>query len=160
DQTITAGTQLVVTNTATDSDIPANVLTFSLDPGAPSGASIDPATGVFSWTPSTNQAPGTNVITVRVADNGSPTLTDSKTFTIFVNNTAELRLTSITMSGNSLVTLNWTSQAAKNYRVEYKDDLNQTNWNGLGDFNATSSTTSATNSVSGTPQRYYRIRQL
>jgi len=159
-QTITAGSQLIVTNLATDADIPANTLTFSLDPGAPAGAGIDPANGLFTWTPSTNQAPSTNAVTVRVADNGSPTLSDTKTFTIVVNTAAPLQFTSITMSVNSVVTLNWTSQSGKTYRVEFKDDLDQTNWNTLGDFNATGNATSATNTVSGTPQRYYRIQQL
>ena len=135
-------------------------MTFSLDPGAPAGAGIDPANGLFTWTPSTNQAPSTNAVTVRVADNGSPTLSDAKTFTIVVNTAAPLQFTSITMSVNSVVTLNWTSQSGKTYRVEYKDDLDQTNWNTLGDFNATGNATSATNTVSGTPQRYYRIQQL
>jgi hypothetical protein len=64
------------------------------------------------------------------------------------------------MSANSVATLGWTSQSGKTYRLEYKDDLNQTSWSTLGDFNATSSITSATNAVSGTPQRYYRVQQL
>ena len=64
------------------------------------------------------------------------------------------------MSSSGVLTLNWISQAGKTYRVESKDDLNQTTWNTLGDFNATNSTASATNSVSGTTQRYYRIQQV
>lgn len=39
---------------ATDPDLPANTLTFSLV-GAPAGASIDPTTGEFSWTPTVDQ---------------------------------------------------------------------------------------------------------
>ena len=99
-------------------------------------------------------------MTVRVTDNGSPSLSDAQTFSIVVNSAVELRFTGIAMSGNNVVTLNWTSQAGKTYRLEYKDDLTQTNWNALGDFNATGSATSATNTVSGTPQRYYRIQQF
>ena len=97
---------------------------------------------------------------MRVADNGSPTLDDAKTFTIIVNSAVELRLTSITFSADEVVTLGWTSQAGRTYRVDYKDDLSRTNWNTIGDFNATDSATSVTNSVLGTPQRYYRIQQL
>ncbi|MEX1287681.1 MAG: putative Ig domain-containing protein, partial [Acidimicrobiia bacterium] len=40
---------------ATDPDLPADDLTFSLV-GAPTGASIDPATGEFSWTPTVGQS--------------------------------------------------------------------------------------------------------
>jgi len=159
-QTVTAESQVTITNTAVDPDIPTNVLSFTLDSGAPGGASINPTSGVFAWTPSAAQAPSTNLITVRVTDDGSPAYSDAKTFTIVVNKVAELRLTDITLSGSSAVTLNWSSQAGKTYRVESKDDLNQTTWNTQGDFNATNSTTSATISISDAPQRYYRIRQV
>jgi uncharacterized repeat protein (TIGR01451 family) len=84
DQTIQAGETMTVRSTATDPDFPANVLSFSLDTVAPAGASIDSNTGVFTWTPGTAQAPSTNRFTVRVTDNGLPPLSDSKTFTVFV----------------------------------------------------------------------------
>src|SRR5262249_61400748 len=45
------------TATATDADLPAQTLTFSLV-GAPSGASIGASSGVFSWTPSEAQGSG------------------------------------------------------------------------------------------------------
>src|SRR5205085_2301312 len=73
------------TNSATDADLPANTLTYSLDAGAPSGASVNPTNGVFVWTPSEAQGPGTYTITNRVTDNGSPSLSDAKTFTVTVN---------------------------------------------------------------------------
>src|SRR5205807_5665924 len=56
-------------STATDHDLPANTLTFSLV-GAPAGASIDAATGVFTWTPSEAQGPGSYSFQVRVTDDG------------------------------------------------------------------------------------------
>src|SRR5439155_17203411 len=73
-----------VTNTATDEDLPANTLTFSLEPGAPAGASINSTNGVFSWTPTEAQGPSTNLITVRVTDNGSPPSSDTGSFTVVV----------------------------------------------------------------------------
>jgi len=48
---------LSFTATASDADLPAQSLTFSLS-GAPAGASIDPITGVFNWTPTEAQGPG------------------------------------------------------------------------------------------------------
>src|SRR5207237_198203 len=68
----------------TDHDPPANTLTFSLV-GAPAGASIDPSTGVFTWTPTEAQGPGSYPFTVQVTDNGSPNLSDSKPITITVS---------------------------------------------------------------------------
>jgi hypothetical protein len=55
------------TATATDSDVPAQTLTFSLV-GAPTGAAIDGSTGAFSWTPTEAQGPGSYPFTVRVSD--------------------------------------------------------------------------------------------
>lgn len=73
------------TATATDSDLPANTLTYSLDSGAPAGASIDASSGMFSWTPTLAQAPGAYDITVRARDNGSPLRDAAETIRITVN---------------------------------------------------------------------------
>ena len=85
DQTIDEGVELTFMATAGDTDIPANALTFSLGAGAPVGAGIDPLTGVFTWTPTEDQGPGTHGIEVVVTDNGTPTLNDSETITVTVN---------------------------------------------------------------------------
>ncbi|MEX2140377.1 MAG: putative Ig domain-containing protein, partial [Pirellulales bacterium] len=79
------GTAITFTATASDPDSPANALVFSLDTGAPTGATIDAATGAFSWTPSEAQGPGTFSITVRVTDDGDPALSDSETIAIAVS---------------------------------------------------------------------------
>ena len=71
------------TASATDPDI-GQTLTYSLDPGAPAGAQIDPATGAFSWTPSETDGPGTFGIQIRVADNGSPVLSATRNVVINV----------------------------------------------------------------------------
>jgi hypothetical protein len=61
---------------------PGQMLTYSLDPGAPAGATIDPISGVFSWTPL--PGPLSAWITVRVIDNGSPRLSDARSFLVVV----------------------------------------------------------------------------
>src|SRR4030095_13862468 len=43
------------------------------------------SSGVESWTPTEAQGPGTSSVTVRVTDNGSPPLSDTKSFTATVN---------------------------------------------------------------------------
>jgi uncharacterized repeat protein (TIGR01451 family) len=84
DRTIVEGDLLVITNSASDADIPANTLTFSLGTNAPVGASIDPTNGVFTWTPNEAQGPSTNVITVSVSDDGTPSLSSTQSFTVVV----------------------------------------------------------------------------
>lgn len=83
DKVVAELTPLNFTVLATDSDLPGDTLTFSLDPGAPAGTSIDPTTGVFSWIPTDAQGPGNYNITVRVTDSGS--LFDTETISVVVN---------------------------------------------------------------------------
>jgi Right handed beta helix region/Putative Ig domain/Dockerin type I domain len=66
---------------ASDADIPVNQLRFSLDAGAPAGATIDPVTGVFEWTPADD---GDFAVTVRVTDNGTPVLSTAQSINIKV----------------------------------------------------------------------------
>lgn len=82
--TIDELTPLTFTAFATDPDSPPQQLTFSLT-SAPSGASIDPTTGFFSWMPTEADGPGMFTITVRVADDGTPSLFDERSFTVTVN---------------------------------------------------------------------------
>jgi hypothetical protein len=91
DKTVDEGSLLTFTAVAADSDMPADVLTFSLI-DAPSGASIDPVTGVFTWTPGEQQGPDSYSLTIRVTDDGTPNLYDQETITITVNemNTAPI----------------------------------------------------------------------
>jgi len=75
--------ELTFTALATDADVPADTLTYSLAAGFPSGASIDPVSGVFSWTPAEDQ--GNATITVQVTDNVPNSDVDaSETITITV----------------------------------------------------------------------------
>jgi hypothetical protein len=83
--TINEGASISITNSATDTDTPPQTLTFSLDPGTPAGMSIDPSTGVITWTPSEAQGPGNYSITVRVTDDGAPPLSTTKNFSVRVN---------------------------------------------------------------------------
>ena len=63
--------------TATDADA-GEILTYSL-PAAPTGMTIDPASGAVSWTPAANQT-GVREITARVTDRYG--LSDTGTFTV------------------------------------------------------------------------------
>jgi hypothetical protein len=85
--TISEGALLTFTNVAADIDLPPQKLTFSLDPGAPRGASVNPTNGVFTWQPSDTQGGTTNPITVRVTDDGPAFLSASQTFAVVVLDT-------------------------------------------------------------------------
>jgi hypothetical protein len=83
EQAINELTPLQVSVTASDADLPANNSTFSLL-SPPPGMAIDPATGAISWTPTEVQGPSTNIINVVAADDGTPALRSTNTFTVIV----------------------------------------------------------------------------
>lgn len=80
---------VVLTNSAADADQPANALAFSLV-AAPPEARLHTNSGRFYWNPSRADANTTNLITVRVADNGVPPLSATTSFTITVRDYVEL----------------------------------------------------------------------
>jgi hypothetical protein len=82
-QSVYANTFLTFTASATDTDQPPQMLTFSLGAGAPTGASITSG-GVFTWTPAAAQAPSTNTISVIVTDSGVPQMSATNSFTVVV----------------------------------------------------------------------------
>jgi hypothetical protein len=157
DKLVNAGRTLIFTNTATDADLPANILAFSLA-AAPVGAAIGTNTGVFTWTAPQTASPFTNSATVRVTDSGSPPLSDAKSFNIIVVPPPLLAPPAAT-DGN--LTLTWQTYPGKSYRVEYKEDLSGTGWSILGsDLTAAGMTLSVSSATTNSPQRFYRIRQL
>jgi hypothetical protein len=83
-QTIDELAALQITLSASDADIPPQSLTYTLT-AKPDGMTINPTTGVISWTPSEAQGPGVYTVTARVIDNGSPALSHQRTFTLTVD---------------------------------------------------------------------------
>jgi len=79
---VTLGQTLTFTAEASDADVPAQMLTFSLGAGAPAEATIGPVTGQFSWKPTA--APASVAFSVMVADDGTPSLTATQTFNVVV----------------------------------------------------------------------------
>jgi len=80
-QSVNEGAPLTFTVSATDPDT-GQTLTYSAS-GLPTGASFNASTRTFSWTPGYGQA-GSYSVTFSVHDNGTPTLSDTKTVSITV----------------------------------------------------------------------------
>lgn len=68
--------------TGRDSNLPAQKLTYGLVSG-PLGLTVG-EDGQTTWTPTEDQGPSTNTVTVRVTDNGSPSFSTTNTFVIYV----------------------------------------------------------------------------
>ncbi|MHC1768021.1 MAG: lamin tail domain-containing protein [Verrucomicrobiia bacterium] len=85
DRAVDESSVLLFTAVARDLDLPAQSLRFSLDPGAPEGATVNELTGEFSWAPREDQGPASYPVTLRVTDNAEPPGSAFRTFTITVN---------------------------------------------------------------------------
>jgi len=157
DQTISPGDTLVLTNKATDPDLPAQVLTFALVSG-PAGVSIQPSTGVLSWSAPTNQPLGSYPVVLKVTDNGAPPLSATNTFHITVapkGGGSPATLTPVGLSGTDFkVQIKGTPNAQ--YTLQWSSDLKH--WTDLGSvtLSASGTATFTDSTSSGSKVRFYR----
>jgi hypothetical protein len=159
-RTVAGGATVSFAAIAVDPDSPPQKLTFTLDPTAPAGAAIDPASGIFTWTVPTVQSPATNAVIIRVTDDGTPPLSDAKSFLVIDNPVQAAAIQIIDIQANaSQVSLTWTSQAGQTYRLQFKNSLTATNWTDIpGDISAAGASSSASDGIGSTNSaRYYRV---
>ena len=121
DTNINAGVTLVVDNSASDPDAPPLTLTFSLV-SAPTNATIDTNSGVLTWRPLVTQANSTNLITVEVSDNDTPSQSATQSFTVTVNPLTPPNVTPSTGPGGQLH-LTVAGQAGPDYAVQASTNL-------------------------------------
>lgn len=119
---VVAGQTVTFTASASDPDLPVQQLAFSLQ-GGPSGASMDPTSGGFTWRPAQAQAPGTYPITVTVVDNGSPPLAAQRSFTVQVSPPARPTITSSGLDAMGVFKFQVTGDPGPDYRVWSSDDM-------------------------------------
>jgi hypothetical protein len=143
-----------------DGDLPRQLLTYTLDPGSPTNAAINPASGVFTWTPSARQTPSTNYYILRVTDNGLPPLSTTETFVVVVGSPPLLSAAGIS---EDQVTLAWSTYKNQAYQLQYQDDLATGSWLNLGPpFLGTGDIVSFTSltDFKSSPHRFYRLTIL
>jgi hypothetical protein len=154
-RTINAGVTLNVTNTATDSGAPPQTLTFSLLNG-PTYATLNATNGVFTWRPRVSQANTTNWVTVCVADDGTPSLSATNSFTVTVNALAQPVMGSITVSGGQ-VSLVVNGPAGPDYTLLTSTNL--AGWQALFTTNSLERPLLLVDTnLNAVPMRFYRIQ--
>ncbi len=99
DKTVQLGGTLTFTAMGADVDIPVQALGYGLSAGAPPGAAIDAATGVFTWTPTAAQVGSTYSFAVVVTDG---TASASAPVTATAVDTVAPTITSLSASPNTL----------------------------------------------------------
>ncbi len=122
DQTLIAGQTLTRTNTATDPNSPPQILTFSLL-FAPIGMTLNPTNGILVWRPAMAQAPSTNLVTVQVADNGTPMLSATNSFSVTVNPPVRPELSGGSYS-NGIFNLTVSGDIGPDYVLQTSTNLN------------------------------------
>jgi hypothetical protein len=141
--------------TAADAEGAVEMLTFSLDPGFPAGASINPATGEFIWLATNSPPPSTNTITIRVTDNGVPPMSGTQTFTVTVLPVPQMVFGS---PSSGILPLTFGTLPGQNYQVQYKDDLSDPSWTALAPaVLGTGGVLEVDADMTGQSQRFFRL---
>jgi glucuronoarabinoxylan endo-1,4-beta-xylanase len=154
-QTANVGVTLLVTNTASDSDLPAQTLTFSPANTFPANASIN-SSGLFSWRPLVSQANTTNVIQIQVTDNGTPNLSATNSFTVVVNAVTNPIVNSVAISGGR-VNLTVNGPQGPDYTLLTTTNLT-TGWQALFTTNSPTTPFIFVNTNSTDASRFYRLQ--
>jgi hypothetical protein len=161
DQTIAVGETLELSLTASDTDLPAQVLRFVFESGAPPGMVLSEG-GQLTWTPAEAQAPSTHTVVVRVTDDGPPPLSATNTFRVTLfGPPVELRLVQALTLADGRFVLQWQAQAGRSYRVEHRESLEPTSsWREVSEPVVASSPTATFEELRppGSTQRFYRVR--
>ena len=124
---------LIVTNTATDADVPTNILTYILV-NPPTGATINTNTGVITWTPTLAQAGTSNSIFTIVTDNGTPNLSATNFFAVIVNpvptNTVSTNISIVftKIGGTNGYLLTWFAPSNALFQVQWTGNLLPAAW--------------------------------
>lgn len=82
DQSVHFDVPLTIAVTASDVDLPANKLVYTLE-SSPTGMQINETTGAITWTPGEGQV-GSYSVTVKVQDDGTPPMNATRTFQVTV----------------------------------------------------------------------------
>lgn len=154
-QAATVGVTLLVTNTASDADLPAQTLTFAAANAFPTGASVDGPSGVFSWRPLVGQANTTNTIRVSVTDNGTPNLSATNSFTVVVGPISNPSIGAVNISPGA-VSLTVSGPEGPDYTLLSSTDM--VNWQALFTSNAPATPFTLTDTNSPDGSRFYRIQ--
>ncbi len=154
-QTVNVGQTVAFTASATDTDQPPQTLTFSLLSGIGS-ATLNANTGAFAWRPAVTNANTTNSFALKVADNGSPILSATQSFTITVNPLPQPTAASIVLN-NGQIGFQVSGQPGPDYAVQTSSNL--LDWNTLFITNSPAMPFSWTDTNPATsPALFYRIK--
>ena len=153
-RTVNVGQTVAFTASVTDTDLPPQTLTFALLAGA-TNATLNTNSGAFSFRPLVTQANSTNGFTLKVADNGTPSMSATQSFSVVVNPLSAPGISNISAVGGQF-SFSVGGQSGPDYAIETSTNLTQ--WNNVFITNSPALPFNWTDATTNSPQRFYRIK--
>jgi endoglucanase len=153
-QTVNVGQTVAFAANATDTNQPPETLTFALLIG-PTNAMLNTNSGAFSFRPLVTQANSTNNFSLKVSDNGTPSLSATQNFAVVVNPLVAPTVSDVSVAGgqfNFIVS----GQSGPDYAVETSTNLMQ--WSTVLVTNSPALPFHWMDTNSATPMRFYRVK--
>ena len=143
-----------------DAEAPPQTLIYTLGGNPPVEAQLDANSGQFQWPVPVGTAAGDYVFTVVVLDDGDPVKSSSRDFVVMVSVSEPVGITPPSANGD--VSLSFATVPGRFYRVEYKAELDQAQWQVLRDrVEATGASLTIQDNVNTSgPKRFYRMVEL
>lgn len=153
-QTVNVGQTVAFTASATDTNQPPQTLTFALLAGG-TNATLNPSSGAFSFRPLITQAKSTNNFTLKVSDNGSPSLSATQSFAVAVNPLVAPSVSNVSFAGGQFG-FSISGQSGPDYALETSTNLAQ--WSTVFITNSPGLPFLWTDANSASPQRFFRVK--
>jgi histidinol phosphatase-like enzyme len=102
-------------------DLPPQTLTFALLAGA-TNATLNTSSGAFSFRPLVTQTNSTNGFTLKVADNGTPSLSATQSFAVMVNPLSAPSVSNVSAAGGQFG-FSVSGQSGPDYAIEASTNL-------------------------------------
>ncbi len=153
-RTVNVGQTVAFMASATDTNQPPQTLTFALLAGA-TNATLNTNSGAFSFRPLVTQANSTNSFMLKVADNGTPSMTATQSFLVVVNPLVSPSVNNVSVTGGQ-IGFNISGQSGPDYAIETSTNLTQ--WSNVFITNSPVLPFNWTDTNFLQPQRFYRVK--
>jgi hypothetical protein len=153
-QTVNVGQTVAFTASATDADRPPQTLTYALLAGA-TNATLTTNNGAFSFRPLVTQANSTNSFTLKVSDNGTPSMSATQSFSVVVNPLSAPGISNVSV-GAGQFSFSVSGQNGPDYAIETSTNLTQ--WRVVLITNSPALPFIWTEAATNLPHRFYRAK--
>ena len=155
-RTVNVGQTVAFTASATDTNQPPPTLTLRVA-GATNATltQVNNTNANFSFRPLVTQANSTNNFTLKVSDNGTPSMSATQSFSVVVNPLSAAGIGNVSFAGGQL-SFNVSGLAGPDYAIETSTNLTQ--WSNVFITNSPALPFNWTDTDSAAPQRFYRVK--